>query len=135
MPPPCLVVSAAPRLSGAGAVHGTGERLLSAPDALAMENVLNQQTEEGWELVTSFQRTHKALQVGSTTVYVPGLVSTVLVFKKADYGEDRADFRLGRKIWIAVECRPADCWVGAAANPVAPGDGPGDRRVARLRSA
>jgi hypothetical protein len=54
-------------------------------DSLAsMEDVLNQQTEEGWELVTSFQRTHKALQVGSTTVHVPGLVSTVLVFKRAD---------------------------------------------------
>ena len=49
-----------------------------------MEDILNHQAEEGWELVTSFQRTHKALQVGSTTVHVPGLVSTVLVFKRAD---------------------------------------------------
>jgi hypothetical protein len=47
-----------------------------------MEEVLNQQAEEGWELVTSFQRAHKALQVGSTTVNVPGLLSTVLVFKQ-----------------------------------------------------
>ena len=54
-------------------------------DALAsLEDLLNHQAEEGWELVTSFQRTHKALQVGSTTVHVPGLVSTVLVFKRAD---------------------------------------------------
>jgi Domain of unknown function (DUF4177) len=49
-----------------------------------MENLLNHQAEEGWELVTSFQRTHKALQVGSTIAPVPGLVSTVLVFKRAD---------------------------------------------------
>jgi Domain of unknown function (DUF4177) len=48
-----------------------------------VEDVLNQQAEEGWELVTAFERTHKAQQVGSTTVHVPGLVSTVLVFKKA----------------------------------------------------
>jgi hypothetical protein len=39
---------------------------------------------KGWELVTSFQRTHKALQVGSTIAPVPGLVSTTLVFKRAD---------------------------------------------------
>jgi hypothetical protein len=52
-------------------------------DSLApLEHILNAQGEEGWELVTSFQRAHKALQVGSTTVHVPGLVSTVLVFKK-----------------------------------------------------
>jgi Domain of unknown function (DUF4177) len=49
-----------------------------------MENILNQQAGEGWELVTGFQHTHKALQVGSTTAPVPGLVSTVLVFKRAD---------------------------------------------------
>jgi hypothetical protein len=49
-----------------------------------MEDILNHQAEEGWELVTSFQRTHKALQVGSTIAPVPGLVSTVLVFKRAD---------------------------------------------------
>jgi hypothetical protein len=54
-------------------------------DTLAhLEDVLNHQVEEGWELVTSFQRTHKALQVGSTTVHVPGLVSTMLVFKRAN---------------------------------------------------
>jgi hypothetical protein len=46
-----------------------------------MEHLLTRQAEEGWELVTSFQRTHKALQVGSTTP-VPGLISTVLVFKR-----------------------------------------------------
>jgi hypothetical protein len=49
-----------------------------------MEEVLNLQTQEGWELVTGFERTHEALQVGSTTVYVPGFVSVVLVFKRAD---------------------------------------------------
>ena len=37
MLPPCLVVSAAHHLSGAGAVRGTGGHLLSAPDALAGE--------------------------------------------------------------------------------------------------
>jgi hypothetical protein len=50
----------------------------------AMEDVLNRQAQEGWELVTSFQRAHEALQVGSTTVHVPGLVSTVLVFKRSE---------------------------------------------------
>jgi hypothetical protein len=49
-----------------------------------MEYLLNQQAEEGWELVTSFQRTHKALQVGSTIAPVPGLISTILVFKRGD---------------------------------------------------
>jgi hypothetical protein len=49
-----------------------------------LENVLNCQAEEGWELVTSFQRTHKALQVGSTIAPVLGLISTVLVFKRGD---------------------------------------------------
>jgi hypothetical protein len=49
-----------------------------------MANLLNQQAEEGWELVTSFQHTPKALQVGSTIAPVPGLVSTVLVFKRGD---------------------------------------------------
>jgi hypothetical protein len=56
-----------------------------ADDAPAsLEDILNYQAEEGWELVTGFQRTHKALQVGSTIAPVPGLVSTVLVFKRAD---------------------------------------------------
>lgn len=50
----------------------------------SMEDILNRQAQEGWELVTSFQRAHEALQVGSTPVPVPGLVSTVLVFKRAD---------------------------------------------------
>ena len=60
--------------------------LNSLDDALPahMENLLNQQAQEGWELVTGFERTHEALQVGSATVHVPGLVSTVLVFKRAD---------------------------------------------------
>jgi len=49
-----------------------------------METVLNEQAEEGWELVTGFEHTREALQVGSTTGPVPGLVSTVLVFKRAD---------------------------------------------------
>jgi hypothetical protein len=49
-----------------------------------MEHLLNQQAEEGWEPVTIFQRTHKALQVGSTIAPVPGLMSTVLVFKRGD---------------------------------------------------
>jgi hypothetical protein len=49
-----------------------------------MEDLLNHQAEEGWELVTSYQHTHKALQVGSTIAPVPGLVRTVLVFKRAD---------------------------------------------------
>jgi hypothetical protein len=49
-----------------------------------MEHILNQQAQEGWELVTSFQRTDKTLQVGSTIAPVPGLVSTVLVFKRGD---------------------------------------------------
>jgi hypothetical protein len=52
-----------------------------------LENVLLQQAEEGWELVTGFQRQHEATQVGSTTVHVPSLVSTVLIFKRA--GEPR----------------------------------------------
>ena len=56
-------------------------------DALAsLEDLLNHQVEEGWELVTSFQRTHRALQVGSTIAPVPGLLSTVLVFKRDDEG-------------------------------------------------
>ena len=49
-----------------------------------IEDVLNRQAEAGWELVTSFQRTHKSLQVGSMIAPVSGLVSTVLVFKQDD---------------------------------------------------
>jgi hypothetical protein len=64
---------------------------LQDEDALAsLEDILNHQVEEGWELVTSFQRTHKALQVGSTIAPVPGLLSTVLVFKRADAWGGRA---------------------------------------------
>ena len=47
-----------------------------------LENVLLQQAEDGWELVTGFQRQHEATQVGSTTVHLPSLVSTVLIFKR-----------------------------------------------------
>jgi hemolysin activation/secretion protein len=47
-----------------------------------LENVLLQHAAEGWELVTGFQRQHEATQVGSTTVHVPSLVSTVLIFKR-----------------------------------------------------
>ena len=54
-------------------------------DVLAsLEDILHHQVEEGWALVTSFQRTHTALQGGSTLAPVPGLLSTVLVFKRAD---------------------------------------------------
>jgi hypothetical protein len=48
-----------------------------------MEDVINEHAREGWELVTAFQREHEALQVGSTVTHLPGLVSTVLVFKRA----------------------------------------------------
>jgi len=47
-----------------------------------LENVLLQQAEDGWELLTGFQRQHEATQVGSTTVHSPSLVSTVLIFKR-----------------------------------------------------
>jgi len=46
------------------------------------QETLEQQADEGWELVASLQREHEAQQVGSTTVHVPNLVSTVLIFKK-----------------------------------------------------
>jgi hypothetical protein len=60
---------------------------LNSDDAASpahMENILNQQAQEGWELVTSFQHTHKAFHVGSTIAPVAGLASTVLVFKRGD---------------------------------------------------
>ena len=47
-----------------------------------VEDVLNEQAREGWELVTAFQREHEALQVGSAVTHIPGLVSTVLVFQR-----------------------------------------------------
>ena len=47
-----------------------------------LEHVLLQQAEDGWELVTAFQRQHEATQVGSGTVHLPSLVSTVLIFKR-----------------------------------------------------
>jgi Domain of unknown function (DUF4177) len=48
-----------------------------------VEEALNQHAQEGWELVTAFQREHEALQVGSAITPVPGLLSTVLIFKRA----------------------------------------------------
>ena len=51
--------------------------------AKQVEETLNQQAQEGWELVTALQREHEALQVGSTITNVPGLVSTVLIFKRS----------------------------------------------------
>ena len=47
-----------------------------------LEKVLNQHAQDGWELVSAFQRSHEATQVGSTTVHIPSLVSTVLIFKR-----------------------------------------------------
>ena len=54
-----------------------------------LEDTLRQQAQEGWELVTAFQRQHEAPQVGSTTVHLPSLVSTVLIFKR----EGEREFR------------------------------------------
>ena len=54
-----------------------------------LEDVLCQQAQEGWELVTAFQRQHEATQVGSTTVHLPSLVSTVLIFKRVGERELR----------------------------------------------
>jgi hypothetical protein len=48
-----------------------------------VEEALHQYAQDGWELVTAFQREHEALQVGSTITNVPGLLSTVLIFKRA----------------------------------------------------
>jgi hypothetical protein len=48
-----------------------------------VEEALNQHAQEGWELVTAFQREHEALQVGSTITNLPGFVSTVLIFKRS----------------------------------------------------
>jgi hypothetical protein len=47
-----------------------------------VEDVLNENAREGWDLVTAFQREHEAQQVGSTVTHVPGLVSTVLIFQR-----------------------------------------------------
>lgn len=52
------------------------------PWSESLEGILNRQAQDGWELVTAFQRAHEAMQVGSTTVNVPSLVSTVLIFKR-----------------------------------------------------
>jgi hypothetical protein len=54
-----------------------------------LEDILRQQAQEGWELVTAFQRQHEAPQVGSTTVHLPSLVSTALIFKR----EGEREFR------------------------------------------
>ena len=48
-----------------------------------VEEALHQYAQDRWELVTAFQREHEALQVGSTITNVPGLLSTVLIFKRA----------------------------------------------------
>jgi hypothetical protein len=105
------------------------------------------------ELVTGFQRTPIALRVGSPIAPVPGLVSTVLVCKRADDERDETGRPVGlasrssaahaqavciaadirdvrprdvgerqvritqateRQTWIAGECHPAACWVGAS---------------------
>jgi hypothetical protein len=47
-----------------------------------IEETINRQALGGWELVTAFQREHEALQAGSTVTHLPGLVSTVLIFKQ-----------------------------------------------------
>jgi len=47
-----------------------------------MEDAINQQALDGWELVTAFQREHVAQQVGSGTVHLPSLVSTALIFRR-----------------------------------------------------
>jgi hypothetical protein len=44
------------------------------PWSESLEGILNRQAQDGWELVTAFQRAHEATQVGSTTVHVPSLL-------------------------------------------------------------
>jgi len=48
-----------------------------------VEEALNQHAQEGWELVTALQREREALQVGSSMHNMPGVVSTVLIFKRS----------------------------------------------------
>jgi hypothetical protein len=48
-----------------------------------VEEALNQHAQDGWELVAALQREREALQVGSTIHTMPGLVSTVLIFKRS----------------------------------------------------
>jgi hypothetical protein len=55
---------------------------LDEPWSESLEGILNRQAQDGWELLAAFQRAHEATQVGSTTVHVPSLVSTVLIFKR-----------------------------------------------------
>jgi hypothetical protein len=52
------------------------------PWSESLQGILNRQAQDGWELVSAFQRAHEATQVGSTTVHIPSLVSTVLIFKR-----------------------------------------------------
>ena len=59
----------------------------------AVEDMLNQHAQAGWELVTAFERTHEVQQVGSTTTHMPGLISIVLIFKRA--GENARMFQEG----------------------------------------
>jgi Domain of unknown function (DUF4177) len=59
----------------------------------AVENVLNEHARVGWKLVTAFERTHEAQQVGSTTAHMPGLISTVLIFKRG--GDNARMFQQG----------------------------------------
>ena len=47
-----------------------------------IEDAINQQAQEGWQLVTAFQREHQALQAGSAVTHLPGQVSTVLIFRR-----------------------------------------------------
>jgi hypothetical protein len=47
-----------------------------------IQDTINQQAREGWELVTGFQREHEGQQVGSAVTHVSGLITTVLVFRR-----------------------------------------------------
>jgi Domain of unknown function (DUF4177) len=49
--------------------------------AAQLEETVNRQAQDGWELVTVFQREHETQQVGSSTVHLPSLVTLVLIFK------------------------------------------------------
>ena len=94
-----------------------------------MEDILNHQAEEGWELVTSFQRTPKALQGGSTLAPVPGLLSTVLVFKRAD----DSGVRTGGPSRLSAAAHAPEACSAADIRDARPGD-IGDQRV-RITSA
>ena len=47
-----------------------------------LEDTINQQAQDGWELVTVFEHQHEAQQVGSGTVHLPALVTVALIFKE-----------------------------------------------------